>query len=1066
MCVRALFLFFPCLFEFKFYFCYGVIIYFRLIISIYTNFKSNFMCKKLIVLFLLILGTSTLFAQSKEITGLVTSKDDGAPLPGVSVIVQGTTKGTETDFDGKYSIQVSTGDVLSFSFIGMKTTSITVEESNTYDIALSEDSASLEEVVVTALGIKRQKRSLTYATQKVSTEEISKARPLNVVNSLSGKVAGISVTRSGSGVAGASKVILRGSRSISGSSQPIYVVDGVVVSNGIENISPDDIESIDVLRGPNAAALYGSRANNGAIVLTTKSGQSIGKKFSINISSTITGENVNILTDYQNEFGQGVDGVYSANTTNSWGPRMDGQSVAHWSSDPNFGSAQYNFSPQPNNVKDFFQTGFNIASNLSISTNNEKTSTYFSYTNTKAVGVVTNNELKGHNFSVRVSSKITDKLKVDGKLNYIQQRINNELDQGESFSNPIRHALRLPRNIRTEDAKIFEFSDPSGNTLQHYWKPNDNGGANPYWTINRNLSELLKDRVLASASLSYELTPELTAQVRASMDKLVASKETSWYNDSYIIADNGDYFTRNGQGQEFNGDVLLSYKKEINKDWKFNVNAGANYNQIDIKTVNTRNNGLNVANLFAVNNAVGISVTQTVFPKKVNSIYGFGQISYKNALFLDITGRNDWSSTLPSANRSYFYPSIGLTAVLSDLIKLPETISYAKLRTSWATVGSDTDPFKLDRAANLGLGGANGVIEISPIKPVEDLKPEKTISTEIGLDLRFLENRIGLDFTYYKSNTTDQLFATPVPSSSGASSVFQNGADVQNTGVEIILNLVPVKTDDFTWNFDLNFAKNNSEVLKVAEGFNSIELPGRDFLRRYRIEAGSEFGNVYSRGYQRDDQGRVIVGTNGIPLVTPGFSVNIANFNPDWTGGIRNTMSYKNFNLSFLIDIRQGGSVASFSNAVLAADGATSETLTGRDGTAVFGQNVFGNITAVKEDGTPNDIPVDSQALWQALGGRNAPVGEAFVRDASNIRLRELVLGYNVSQSILEKSPFESASISIVGRNLFFFSNKAEDIDPEVTTGIETTSGNEADGFESFSPPPTSTFGVNIKFGF
>ena len=440
-------------------------------------------------------------------------------------------------------------------------------------------------------------------------------------------------------------------------------------------------------------------------------------------------------------------------------------------------------------------------------------------------------------------------------------------------------------------------------------------------------------------------------------------------------------------------------------------------------------------------------------------------MAYKDAVFLDITGRNDWSSTLPAANRSYFYPSVGLTAVVSDLMELPDVFTFAKVRASWAQVGNDTDPFLLDRAANLGLGGANGVIEISPILPVKDLRPEKTISTEFGLDLRFLEGRVGLDFTYYKSNTTDQLFATPVPSPSGAKSVFQNGADVQNKGVEIILNLVPVKSGDLVWNLDFNFAKNKSEVLKLTEGFDVIELPGRDFLRRYRLDVGSPFGNVYSRGYQRDDQGRVIVGANGIPLVTPGFSVPVANFNPDWIGGINNSFSYKDFNLSFLIDIRQGGTVVSFSNAVLAADGATEETLVGRDGTAVFGKTVFGNETAVKEDGSPNDIQVSAQDLWQALGGRNAPVGEAFVRDASNVRLRELVLGYSMPASITQNLPFETINFSIVGRNLFFLSNKAGDIDPEVITGL-SRSGNEVDGFESFAPPPTSSFGFSIKLGF
>ena len=1025
------------------------------------------MCKKLIVFFLLILCTSTLFAQSKTVSGTVISKSDGDPLPGVSVLVQGTTRGTETDFDGKYTIQVSLGDVLNFSFIGMKTTSITIGESNTYDIALEEDSASLDEVVVTALGIKRQRRSLTYATQKVDAEEITKARPLNIVNSLSGKVAGISVARSGAGVGSSSKVVLRGSRSIAGSSQPIYVVDGVVAANGIENISPDDIQSIEVLRGPNAAALYGSNANNGAIVVTTKSGQGVGKKFSINLSTTLTAETVDLLTDYQNVFGQGSGGNYSSSSTSSWGPRMEGQLVDHWSNDPNFGITQYNLTPQANNVKDFFQTGFNFANNIAISTNNEITSTYFSYTNTKANGTVPNNELQGHNFSVRVNSKIADKLKVDAKINYVRQRIDNQLDQGESFSNVIRHVLKLPRNIRTEDIRHYQFINTNGATRQHHWLPgNNDGSSNPYWTVNNNRSELVKDRILASASLSYELTKNLSVQVRAALDKLIQTKETKWYNDTYVIADNGDYFTLNSTGEDFNADVLLSYKKEINEDWKFNVNAGANYNTSEVNIIQTQNNGLSIENLFSVANARNILVTKNFLPKEVQSVYGFAQIAYKDAIFLDVTGRNDWSSTLPASNRSFFYPSFGLTTVLSDLTELPKVISFAKIRASWAKVGNGTSPFLLARAVNLNPGGNNGVLTLSTTSPVENLKPEQTISTEFGFDLRLLDNRIGIDFTYYKSNSTDQLFATAVPVASGSASVFKNGADIQNKGVEIILNLTPIKMDNFSWDLDFNFAKNDSKVVKIANGIPTLELAGRNFIRRFRLDEGDTFGGVYSRGFQRDDQGRVIVGADGVPLITSGFSVKVADFNPDWLGGIRNTFNYKNLSLSFLIDIRQGGTVLSFSNAILNADGATAETLLGRDGTAVFGQNLFSNETAVKEDGTPNDIQVSAQTFWQALGGRNTPVGEAFVRDASNVRLRELVLAYSLSKSILEKLPFESVNLSVVGRNLFFFSNKAGDLDSEINTGVRTRSGNETDGLSSFTPPTSRSIGFNLKLGF
>ncbi|MEP1490180.1 MAG: SusC/RagA family TonB-linked outer membrane protein [Algibacter sp.] len=1021
------------------------------------------MCKKLLMLSLF-MCSYTLIAQSKTVTGTVTDETNNVPLPGVSVIIEGTSNGAQTDFDGNYSIEASTGDVLKFSFIGMKTITATVSESNVINVSLQEDIESLDAVVVTALGIKRQKKSLTYATQNVSSEEISKARPTNVVNGLSGKVAGISINRSGGGVGSASKVTLRGLRSIAGSSDPLYVIDGVVVGGGIDNISPDDIESISVLKGPNAAALYGSSANNGAIVINTKSGAR-GKDFAVTLSTTLTAENVHILTDYQNEFGQGIDGVYNPNTTFSWGPTLDGSSVAHWSNDPNF-TGTSSLSAQPDNVKDFFDTGYNLATNLAISTNNEKTSTYFSYTNTNVTGTVPDNDLNGHTFSIRVNSKIADKLKVDAKLNYIKQNIDNQFEQGESFANPIRHAVRLPRNISAADASVFEFIEPStGNALQHFWVPGDNGGANPYWTINRNTSELVRDRIISAVTLEYELMEGLSIQARTSLDKTVESKITKWYNDSYIIADNGDYFTRNFQSQAFNGDLLLKYDMEINDDFKFNINAGGNLSKNEFSSVDTRNNGLNIANIFGVNNASAINVTQEFEPQEVQSVYGFAQLAYKNALFLDLTARNDWSSTLPAANRSYFYPSVGITAVISDLVELPEIFTFMKVRSNWAQVGNDTDPFRLTKQVNLEQGTiAGSFLEFDITDPALDLRPEQTESLEFGLDLRLLDNRVGLDFTYYKSNTTDQLFLNSVTDTGGAPNRFINGGDIQNTGIEAILNVVPYRSENFNWDLTFNFAKNTSEVVALAGDVDELAIEEGDdfFFRRYVLKVGQPFGDIYSRGFERDDSGNVIVGANGVPLITDDKNTAIANFNPDWLGGIRNTFTYKDFRLSFLIDIREGGSVASFTQAILASDGATAQTLVGRDGTAVFGQNVFGNETAVKEDGTPNDIQVSAQELWTNLGGRNTPVGEAFVRDASNVRLRELIFGYSLPSSALEKLPFESVNFSIVGRNLFFLSNKAGDIDPEITSGTD----NGAEGFESFSPPTTKSLGFNVKIGF
>lgn len=1028
-----------------------------------TNLKISFMRKNLFLLFVF-LCSYTLLAQSKKLTGTVIDEVNNAPLPGVNVIIQGTSNGVQTDFDGNYSIEASVGDVLKFSFVGMTTTTITVGESSVINMTLKEDVEGLDAVVITALGIKKQKKSLTYATQNVNSEEIAKARPISVTEGLSGKVAGISVSRSGGGVGSDTRVILRGNRSINGDSQPLYVIDGVITAGGINDISPDDIESISVLKGPNAAALYGSSAGNGAIVINTKTGKSYGKGFSINLSSTVTAETANILTDFQNEFGQGISGAYSAISTDSWGAPLDGRLIDRWTLDPNAPTSQIAYTAQPNNVEDFYETGVNIANNISIATSNEKSSTYFSYTKTKATGIIPGNELNQHNYNVRINSKVTDKFSVDGKINYIRGIIDNATPQsGENFTNPNRHIFRIPRNIRTQDIEAFEYIDSEGAVRQNYFDPGNNGGANPYFSANRNTNESISDRVLAAATLKYQLTKNLSILGRAAFDRNVTNFEERLANDTYIIADAGDYKTTNTFNQNVNTDFLLTYEKEINNDWKFNANFGGQYSATENKIVFTQNGGLNVANIFSLDNASSLSGTTTFEPTEVNSLYGFGQISYKNAIFLDITGRNDWSSTLPESNRSFFYPSVSLSAVVSDLVTLPDFINFFKLRGSYAEVGNGTGAFQLTRAVNLGQGGTNGVLTVDPTSPNPNLRPEQIESTEVGFDLRLFNSRVGLDFTYYKSNATDQLFPVSVTAASGAASVFRNGGDIQNDGVEIALNLVPIKTDNFSWALDFNFSKNNSEVVALldSEPGESLIIE-QDFLRQFRLEVGEEFGAVYSRGFQRDDNGNVIVGDTGLPLITDGFDVNVANFTPDWLGGIRNSFNYKNWNFSFLIDIREGGSVVSATQAQLTSDGLTKETLIGRDGTAVFGQDLFSNFTAVKEDGTPNDIQINSQDLFKAIGGRNTPVGEAFVRDASNVRLRELILGYSLPAKILDKLPFEKVNFSLVGRNLFFLSNSAGDIDPEIAT---STSASGA-GFESFAPPTTRSYGFNINIGF
>jgi TonB-linked SusC/RagA family outer membrane protein len=1029
------------------------------------------MTRKLIVFLVLVLGAYPLLAQNKTVTGTVTDASDGSPLPGVNVLVQGTTNGTQTDFDGNYTIEVAEGNVLVFSYIGMRAQSITVGSSNTVDVQMVVDENQLDEVVVTALGLERQSKSLSYANQQVETDELTKARAINVTEGLSGKVAGLTVTRSANGVGAPTKVLLRGNRSINGSSQPLYVVDGILLNGDINNISPDDIQEISILKGANAAALYGSRAQNGAIIITTKSGKGAKEGVSATVGFTSTLASPIHLLEFQNEYGQGAGGTYSPTATTSWGPRFDGSQVDHWSNDPNYSDfgGTYTYEAQPDNVKDFFRLGHELATNVGVNINSEKSNVFLGYTFTNAGGIIPGNDLNRHSITTRITSNITEKLQVDAKVNYIRDDFTNFLTTGESYDNPVRYLYKTPRNIRTRDFENFQFINDEGKLRQHYFLPRFNGGGNPYWVVNNVKHPRLDERVLGLLSLKYDITDDLSILARSAIDRTSRSEDQLWYNDTYTVAQFGRYQKTASNQYDWNTDVLINYNKNITDDFKIDLNVGANQRVFERNWLRGNGTNFTIENFFALSNTQNPLATEQFDKFEVQSVYGLAEFSYKNAIFLNLTARNDWSSTLPEDNRSYFYPSVGLTAVVSDLFDFGSgPLSFLKLRANWAEVGNDTQSFQLSRRADIRFGS----LDLNPLLPNADLRPESTESLELGFDARFLDNRLRLDFTYYKSNTFDQIFRTPTPVGSGISAFFQNGGDIQNRGVEIVAGATIIDNPDFSWDLDLNFASNQSEVLAIADGFDKLTVT-TDFIRDFVLEVGGEFGDTFSRGYQRDDQGRVIVDDLGLPLITPGRDeVKIANFNPDWTGGVRNSFRYKNFNFSALIDIRQGGSVTSFTEAILARDGVLDYTTEGRDGGLVFGDNFFGGETAVRQDGSPNTLAVRAEDFWNRVGGRNTPVGEAFVRDASNIRLRELVIGYTVPQSLLSKTFLTSANISLVGRNLFFISNKAGNFDPESLTGVtnDPNSANNGEisneGREAFAPPTTRTMGVSINFGF
>jgi TonB-linked SusC/RagA family outer membrane protein len=1013
------------------------------------------------------------FAKAQTtVSGKITDGSTGMSLPGVNVFVKGTTSGSSTDFDGMYTINVSNkAATLVVSFMGYISKEVPYSGSSVINIALSPDSQKLNEVVVTALGIKREKKAITYSAQNIAVDEISQARSLNVANSLSGKVAGLNFSTTSNGVGSSSRITLRGNRSLTGNNQPLYVVDGVPLSNGptngnsdvdtggttqpdgISNLNPDDIASMTVLKGPSAAALYGSRASNGVIVITTKTGNK-GSGTKISLSSNFMASSAYNLLDLQNQYGQGASGVYNPTSESSWGGKLDGHQVSAWQlvRNPNYtGPATTSYSAQPNNVSDFYKTGYNLANTLAITTGKDKTQAYFSYTNTQAEGIVGGNKMDRHNLNLRLTSDLTDRLSLDVKTNYIVQKINNILRTGEESIGT--SAYLLPRSMALSDLRNFEYTDAAGQLQQNYFIDQvGQAGGNPYWSSLRDNSRTDdRNRFIGFAALKYKFTDELSLQVRTGLDQTTNKTISNRYATARFNNNLGGYSEVYETVRELNSDVLLSYTKKFG-DFSVTANGGASMLQQSNSNL-TSGGTLSRRNFFALSNVETITSTSGLTEKQINSVYGSAQLGFRNYLFLDVTGRNDWSSALPATNRSFFYPSVGISGVISEMVQLPEVISYAKVRGSFAQVGNDTDPYQT--APQLAyIGGNGGMVYSQTTAANPNLKPEISSSMEFGTELKFFRNRLGLDFTYFKSNTKDQIFYINTPEASGYSRAVVNGGEIENNGIEVVLTATPIETANFSWDITANYASYKSEVKSIFEGRDELVL-GEGRLVRSKVVKGGQYGDLYIKGFQRTADGQIIVNSAGLPLATNSFDVLAGNFNPDWTGGLKNNFRYKDFNLSFLVDMRIGGEVVSYTQARQAGLGVSALTLAGRDGFVVDGVVATGSGTY-----TPNTTSVTAEQYWTAIGQRT-PVAEPFVYDATNIRLREVVLGYSMPKRLLGNSAFQSINISFVARNLFFFVNKAKYFDPELSSGT----GN-LQGVESFNIPSTKDYGVNVKFGF
>lgn len=1009
-----------------------------------------------------VIGTDLVESRIEQVDIVVRGKVSdarGETLPGVSIKVKGTSMGTSTDVNGNYSLSVNENATLVFSYIGYVSKEVIVNNQTSINVVLTESTAALSEVVVTALGIEREKRSLTYSTQSISTEELTEARELNVTTSLQGKVPDISITSAGSGVGASNRIVLRGNRSISGDSQPLYVIDGVPIIGDPSDISPDNIASLNVLKGPNAAALYGSAAQNGVIIIETKR----GKAGSVNVSLNQTTQIMSPIhtIPFQNEYGQGIGGLYQKNTESSWGPKMSGQNVDTWSIRPEDAGKQYSFSPQPNNVQDAFKMGFNTASNIIASMGSENVQGMFTYTRTDASGIVEGNKLSRNNLAVRLTAQLSKRLRLDTKVDYMQQVINDNLVQDINNFNPAKQIYMMPRNIRTEDAENYTYINPAGLLLQNFWTPGSTLGLNPYFLINRASNISPRERTIGMASLTYDLAKDLKFMARASFDKVMNSNEEKLSRDFYARALLGRYTVSSGNSSLFNSDALLSYNKKVNEDWNFNFNVGGNIRNDRNSSLSSNTGvGMIVPDFWTLSNTLDGVTSNNPGPNiDVHSAYAFANVGWRNAVFLDVTGRNDWSSTLPKANRSYFYPSVGLSVILSDLIETPDFLSFVKLRGSWAKVGSGGPAYMLDRTASFSPGGNNGFLQLSSTLPNTDLRPEETKSLEYGVDLSFFDDRIGLNLTGYKTNTVNQLFTVALPPGSGASQFFTNGGDVENTGIELGLTSIPLKTTNFKWENNLTFSRNRNLVNKLNDERPKLIVGSDQSFRDFVVVQGQPFGQIFSIGWRRDASGNVVVGNNGVPLNSGTRSLSVANAIPDWMGGFSNTFSFKNLNLSFLIDHRQGGTALSVTDAMLNFEGLTQKTLAGREGGLVFGKNLFPGQTAVKLDGTPNDIPVNAQTFWRTTGGVVNPVGEAFVESMTNTRLRELMIGFTLPKSLLGNLPVKGAKISIVGRNLFFIHRESKTIDADITAGTGVIS----EGQSAFAPPSVRSYGLNLK---
>ncbi|MFA4851897.1 MAG: SusC/RagA family TonB-linked outer membrane protein [Bacteroidales bacterium] len=1047
----------------------------------------------LLMVFSVFLGIQFIFAQ-KQITGKVTSSEDGSALPGVTVTAKGATTGTFTDVNGKYTISVPSGAItLMFSFIGMKTQEVEIGNKTVIDVNIEPSSTQLEGMVVTALGIPKEKKSLGYSVQDLKGDELAKAKENNIVNSLSGKVSGVQITNSSGAVGASSRIVIRGTSSLAGNNQPLFVIDGVAMNNtefgsadgygganrgnGVADINPDDVENISVLKGPNAAALYGSQAANGVILITTKAGSlssKIGKEktgLGIEVGNSTTFEKPLRLPDFQNSYGQGAEGEFSWVDGNgggikdgvdeSWGPKLDaGLMIPQYNSPVTGGVREATpWISHPDNIKDFLETGVTTTTNFAITGGTKDANLRLSYTNLNQKGMLPNTNYKKNTLALGGSANVTDKLNISGVANYVMANSDNMPGIGYDGQNVFQQFIWAARQVNYSDLKDYTdpvngWANPNNLAVTKYnW--NYNYHNNPYFTMFENTNTVDRDRIYGNAKVSYQFLENLSAFGRIGTDNYsnLNTSRAAWGD---IDNPYGYYNESLTTFKQVTSDFMIMYNRKLNSDFAMDLNFGGSRMNQNIHEIFASADELAVEGVYTIGNSrVSSHPTSSIHDKAINSLYGSGQLSYKNAIYLYLTLRNDWSSTLPAAHNSYYYPSVSLSSVLTELFKFEsKTLSFAKVRVSWAQVGSDTDPYSLSPVLSFGDGWNSSTIFMNQFVPNElpnsDLRPQQCNSIELGTELKFFMDRVSLDFTYYNQKTYDQIIRIPISAASGYTTRVINAGEIDQKGIEITLGLVPLKSEKgFNWNILINFAKNQNEVVELAEGVEQYEL-GTYWDLKIMAIPGQPLGALYGADFLRDPNGNII-NVNGVPQ--KGDLKILGNYQPDWVGGINNEFSYKGVTASFLIDIHKGGDIYSMTNSWGRYAGALEETLIGREG------GVIG--VGVKDDGygnyVPNDVVVTAEEYNHAAFTNSIPAGSIF--DATYIKLREVRIGYTFKK--IPKLGFKEINVSLIGRNLAILYSTIPHVDPETSFN----DGN-AQGIEFGQLPSAISYGFNISMKF